>query len=647
MYISLFFFTLINPFIFVDFLNYFIKDNSKFTFIKYFIAFTIYNGFIGWLFFFLLYLGLINYIVIFIIFFLFFCFSLNVIYKKKYYKYISFSLFKSSSTLLNFLFFFIFIIFLGEFFESISPLTNADTLAYHLPIPFELIENNRLVVPERALTGYQPLLTHLSFIPYIMFGGESLLRIYFFICQLLLFISLAEYFSTKLTKLLALMASIMVITIPVYIYSAGNGNIEIINLMQVLSLLYYFDIKQTKDKSTFVPAILVGLYASSKFFGLFLFLAYLSYLILLKFNLKKIFIFSIIFILTSFQWYFFIFLETGTPFFPVLFDYIGFNNLSFWNLEQQQYFKDNISQLDQNFFFKFISIFIYLINFLIPSIKAGGLQLSYGPIFIFAITPLILTIFKKPSKFSLKKIIIKNEFMIIAIFFYFYWYFFGSVQYLRYLFPVLIPIIILTIRWYFIYLNKNKFLLTLYTSILVTILFQSSLFFVNNYNYFKYVFTGESINEFYSRNVPYYDAIKWVNENVNLTNQYILSDIRSFRYLSKNKILVIQPLLQNKINISTNILDSGLFLREIIRENIKIIILKDGNLENINSGIKDSSSFNNHINYLYDNNCLILVKNLIVNDFGSRAINSFKGKKENFIIKIFKLNKKDCSLLHD
>ena len=70
-------------------------------------------------------------------------------------------------------------VIIGDLLESWSPLTNYDTLAYHLSIPTKIIENNFLLIPERALTGLQPLLTHMIFIPMLFLGEEQLLRYFF------------------------------------------------------------------------------------------------------------------------------------------------------------------------------------------------------------------------------------------------------------------------------------------------------------------------------------------------------------------------------------------------------------------------------------------------------------------------------------
>ena len=103
--------------------------------------------------------------------------------------------------------------------------------------------------------------------------------------------------------------------------------------------------------------------------------------------------------------------------------------------------------------------------------------------------------------------------------------------------------------------------------------FQIGLASLNNFNYLKFIIEKETKKEFYRRNVPYFDAIDWINKNI-YTDGVILSDIRAFRYFSKNKILVIQPLLQNKINISTNMNNSKLFFNQLNEQNISYIIRK-------------------------------------------------------------------------
>ena len=138
--------------------------------------------------------------------------------------------------------------------ESWSPLTNYDTLAYHLSIPTKIIENNFLLIPERALTGLQPLLTHMIFIPMLFLGEEQLLRYFFFTCEILIFILVYKYFREKLSVNLSLLLSLTIITLPVFIYSAGNGNIEIVNIIFLLSFFIYFELKKIKKLMIFIKS---------------------------------------------------------------------------------------------------------------------------------------------------------------------------------------------------------------------------------------------------------------------------------------------------------------------------------------------------------------------------------------------------------
>ena len=176
----------------------------------------------------------------------------------------------------------------------------------------------------------------------------------------------------------------------------------------------------------------------------------------------------------------------------------------------------------------------------------------------------------------------------------------------------------------------------MFLSLICVLFFQIGLASLNNFNYLKYIIEKETKKEFYKRNVPYFDAIDWINNNI-YTDGVILSDIRAFRYFSNNEILVIQPLLQNKINISTNMDNSKLFFNQLSEQNISYIIRKK------NDNLFKKSSYDHHIITLYESNCLNHVKNLIVNDFGSRTLNTFKRKNNNFEIQLYKV-KDRCNI---
>ena len=605
----------------------------------YFMSFTIFYGFIGWLFFFVSYLKLINFQFLYSLFLIFLITSLFIIYRYKYYKF--FPKIKSFNSSIKFwlIVFLYTIVVVGDFLESLSPLTNYDTLAYHLTIPSKITENNLFLIPERALTGFQPLLTHMIFIPLLFFGDEQLLRYFFFTCEILILIFAYKHFRKKLSLNLSLLLSLIIITLPVFIYSAGSGNIEMINIIFLLSLFIYFDLKKNIkniDKYQIIPAILIGFYAASKLFGIILFGAYLIFLIFNKYKIKEIISFIGIFTIVSFQWYLFMFLKTGTPIFPVFYEFLGNGELSFWDIDQNNYFKDKINNTNKSFFLKITTFFLYPLNvFIFPLDKYGGIQLSYGFIYIFSF-PILFFYFYKYKFSKIKTIILKKEYFQIALIFYIIWYLFGSTLYFRYLAPIIYPLIILHLSWYFNFLNQIKYKKLMFVSLAFVISFQICLSSIQNFNYLKFFIDKESTKEFYRRNVPYFDAIDWINKNIN-TDKVILSDIRAFRYFSKNKIFVIQPLLQNKINISTNIDNSKLFFDQLIEQNIGYIIRKK--IDNLYK----KSSYDHHIITLYKRNCLNHIKDLTVSDFGSRTLNTFYKQENNFEIQLYEV-KKGCNV---
>ncbi len=631
---------LVMPISILHFFNSFLFNKVyKFDFNLYFLSFTIFYGLIGWIFFFVSYFELINFQFLNFLFFIIFLISLFILIYFKYYRFI----FKIKNLDYNIKLWLIasvcIFVIAGDFLESLSPLANYDTLAYHLTIPTKIIENNLLLIPERALTGLQPLLTHMIFASILFFGEEQLLRYFFFICEILIFILAYKYFREKLSVNLSLLLSLIFITLPVFIYSAGNGNIEIVNIIFLLSFFVYFDLKKNKkinDYYQIIPAILIGFYAASKLFGIILFGSYLIFLILNKYELKQIISFMGIFIFISFQWYLLIFLKTGTPIFPVFYEILGNNKLSFWDMDQNDFFKDQISDNNQIFFSKLINFFLYPFHtFIFPLDKYGGIQLSYGILFIFSF-PILLSYFYKSKLSKIKKIVFQREYFQIVIIFYFIWYFFGSTLYFRYLAPIIYPLIMLHLLWYFNFLIQLRYKKLMFLSLICVLFFQIGLASLNNFNYLKYIIEKETKKEFYKRNVPYFDAIDWINNNI-YTDGVILSDIRAFRYFSNNEILVIQPLLQNKINISTNMDNSKLFFNQLSEQNISYIIRKK------NDNLFKKSSYDHHIITLYESNCLNHVKNLIVNDFGSRTLNTFKRKNNNFEIQLYKV-KDRCNI---
>ena len=121
---------------------FFFNKIYKFNYNLYFMSFAIFYGLIGWLFFFISYFQLINFQLINSLFIILFFTSLLISYRFRYYNLIpKIKNFKTNTKFWLIIFLCIFVV-IGDFLESLSPLTNYDTLAYHLTIPTKIIESN-------------------------------------------------------------------------------------------------------------------------------------------------------------------------------------------------------------------------------------------------------------------------------------------------------------------------------------------------------------------------------------------------------------------------------------------------------------------------------------------------------------------------
>ena len=147
-------------------------------------------------------------------------------------------------------------------------------------------------------------------------------------------------------------------------------------------------------------------------------------------------------------------------------------------------------------FLKLINFFVYPFNvFIFPLEKYGGFQLSYGIIFIFSF-PILFSYLHELRLLKVKKILFSKEYFQITIIFYVIWYFFGSTLYFRYLAPIIYPLIILNLSWYFSYLIQLKYKKLMFLTLFCVMFFQISLASLHNFNYLKFLLKKRQLKNF-------------------------------------------------------------------------------------------------------------------------------------------------------
>jgi len=527
---------------------------------------------------------------------------------------------------------------------ALAPPSNADSLGYHYFIAKTFSNEENIVFFPRAATGAVPLIIQTIYAYFYEVSGEIGMTFFVGITKIVFTVSFYCLSRSLINRQNSLLITAVVISIPAIVYGGSNGDVDVrLSLFVISSFsLFFIWINQDSNKWNisyllFLIFIVSGFYAAGKYYGLFFLLSFWMYLFKYK-NLRYLVIASLGAIIAAHQWYLWNFINTGDPFFPLLFEFIG-KDLTFWSDEQNNYFKRlyGIEQPVSNNLLWYLSYPIRIHFFPLDGFHA----LKIGPgLFFMLIAPISLYwLIKNFKDYDLKQY---NFLIVIPILFYTLWFFIGSSQRFRYLLPIY-PILIL----YFFHLysqfvdslnfNKSFFYIT---PVLVTLGLQTGAYALYSANPIKYFFDNSYDRiQYVEDNVPWVSVIFWTNENLP-EDAFIFSDLRQHRYFSEREIFIGQPILQDQIKIRP---DSTIeeFLNSSKLLGISHYLTRPALSEGFSPKGKKLSSYESHMIRLYQENCLNEVAKVPVKDFGSRSLKSDQDVKD-FKMGVYTLNS-NCS----
>ena len=438
--------------------------------------------------------------------------------------------------------------------EGLSPPADADTLAYHFAIPKLFLEQARIVFIPRAVDGAIPLLLQMTYTSALGLGGEVALTLWTMVSgwgtALLLFVIARSH----LGRCWALAITLIWLTSPVVLYGGGAGQVEVRTAGFVL--LCVAALMKSREtgwlRCVAVAGLATGLFIASKYTGLLFAAACLPVILMLKDWPRRIVVFGSMAGLAGFQWYLWNFLHTGDPVFPILFPLIGGDQYSYWDAAHHLAFQSNLFVGERAVPNSALWMLAYpfLATFSTSSVFDSE-RAGMGP-FLLLVLPFVI------AGFWRYRCDIKNSPWLVALtalsLFYALWFLSGSSQRVRHLTP-LYPVALLTCaylatRWS----ESAKTKWPLIVAAILTLGIQMAGHGASSFNYARYIFTGESRDAFYERNVSGYGAVKWINDHltgadkimfVNRQLNYLLN-IPAYWAHSATEILVdIRPVADN------------------------------------------------------------------------------------------------------
>jgi len=310
------------------------------------------------------------------------------------------------------------------FANALVPPYNYDEVAYHLAIPKIFIQQNSINYISFIPYSNWPLETELLFTLGLLFSAEVLAHLITWFAFILVCISLYNFGRKYFNSEVGLLAAVIFSSTPMVTTLAGTGLIELpLTLYMLLAILTFLDWLNSGERYDWIlSAVFGGLAASTKLNAALipLLLGILLVLVLYKrkqFKLVKIIgifaLYGMIAFLIVSPWYLKTWIQTGNPFWPFLFDFLGGRN---WDELGSEYLLGFIRLPNLEITLKNGLLGLYLLTF--DAINFGPYRVVLGPFYLFFIP------FSIPALFLLepKKRRILRWLVLIGLLFYTAWF---------------------------------------------------------------------------------------------------------------------------------------------------------------------------------------------------------------------------------
>jgi len=279
---------------------------------------------------------------------LIFILSAYFYFRKKSKEFPTFSFSKFKPKLLLYIFLFMALI---NLIGALGPEFSFDALWYHLTIPKIFINEHKIFFIPGGLFYYSimPKLGEMLFIPALMFGNEIISKLIQWTFGMLSAFVVYKISRNFFDQKLSIIASLIFYSSLVVAWQSTIAYIDLIRtFFEIMALWGFLEFYKSKNKKWLVEsAVMVGLAISTKLIALGTILIFVSLLLIFEKNRKKAtenaLIFFVLSLLVPIPWFFFSFLNTGNPLYPIFSGY-PIDSYAFFN------FQNLIEDLFQLFF---------------------------------------------------------------------------------------------------------------------------------------------------------------------------------------------------------------------------------------------------------------------------------------------------------
>ncbi|MCA1910243.1 MAG: glycosyltransferase family 39 protein [Magnetospirillum sp.] len=451
--------------------------------------------------------------------------------------------------------------------EALSPMADADSLAYHFALPKRYVAEG-LVFETRAVEGAVPLLIQMLTAAALGLGGERAATLWAMIsgwgAALLLYTVARHRLSPSWSLALALCWQ----TVPTVTYAAGTGQIEVRTAM--FTLLGLLAAAQASTKADWrysaTAGLAAGFFAASKYPGLVYAVGMAVPLVLCSGRWLRVGSFAVAMLVAGSQWYLWNWWNTGDPLFPMLYGLLPYHDGVPWNAEQtrhmSQVFAAGELALPRDLFNSLAYPFLATVMPL-PAFDAG--RAGLGPF------PLVMLPFALAGMRTgrLSGLVARMTIGVIVV--YAVWFLFGPSQRVRHLLP-LMPVVILTMGFAAAGLRTMRG--PVWAGLIAVMVVQLAAQAVIGIKYVRYLVSDQSRSDFLAANIGGYEAARWLNAHLGADDKVILSK-RELPYLLDIPYFYANNLYQAEVEVRGQDPDVERFWKQARRKGITHILTAD------------------------------------------------------------------------
>ena len=429
------------------------------------------------------------------------------------------------------------VLFAVDMLAASMPVFDADSNAYHFALPLQFLARGELFLIPRAVDGAAPLLFQAFYALPLQLGGEFAMlataKLIVWVLVLLIYGVARPLCGRWMAGALAL----IFLTMPAVIYGLSAGQVETrIALLTFAAAALIFSMRESP---TIGRAVLTGLLcggvAAAKFTGLLYAAAAGLMLVAVLRRPSWIAAAAVAGLIAGGQWYGWLWLETGTPLFPM------FAGPPYWGASHAAEFSQRILQSEAVLPGDFIGLITYPYHVFMatnPGFEAD--RTGLGPA-LFALLPIsLVAAIRWCRQGTLRSAANWSEaarlgliFSGIVLLFYVLWWFFGASQRVRHLVPV-IPLVMLVLGVAAHRACQSRPACAL----LGLVLLLSAGIQAGGWAFFHratagYIISGSDRAAALQQDLLDYDAIQWMAENFTDDDLLVLMERRNNFYLGQ------------------------------------------------------------------------------------------------------------------